>query len=133
MICYIISDRGIMDTVYDVVFYDLPNGSIPAYEFIESQPLKMNAKIYRTIGLLEDLGPALRMPYSKHLDDGIFELRTEVGSDITRVLYFFLAGKKAVLTHGFVKKTQKTPPAEIERAKMYRFEYLSRQTNSTEE
>ncbi|MFQ9111530.1 MULTISPECIES: type II toxin-antitoxin system RelE/ParE family toxin [Butyribacter] len=34
-------------------------------------------------------GNMLRQPYSKHLEDGIFELRCKFGSDITRVLYFF--------------------------------------------
>jgi len=111
---------------YKVAFYDLLDGTFPAYDFIEEQSPKMNQKIYRTIGLLEEMGPTLRMPFSKHLDDGIFELRVELGSDITRVMYFFMVGQKAVLTHGFVKKTQKTPPSEIIRAKKYREDYLAR-------
>lgn len=71
-------------------------------------------------------GRALGMPFSRHLDDGIFELRTAQGSDITRVLYFFVAGGEIVLTHGFVKKTQKTPAREIERAKRMREDWRSR-------
>ena len=59
------------------------------------------------------------MPYSDHLVDGIFEIRAKVGSDIARVLYFFVIGKKIVLTNGFIKKTQKTPKNEIESAKKY--------------
>ena len=55
-----------------------------------------------TLDLLEMNGPLLRKPYSKPLENGIFELRTKQGSDITRVLYFFIIGKKAVLTNGFV-------------------------------
>ena len=51
-------------------------------------------------------GPSLREPYSKPLENGIFELRTKQGSDITRVLYFFIVGKKAVLTNGFIKKIE---------------------------
>ena len=50
-------------------------------------------------------GNMLREPYSKHLDDGIFELRCKFGSDITRVLYFFYYEGKIILTNGFVKKT----------------------------
>lgn len=68
----------------------------------------------------------LREPYSKHLEDGIFELRNKVGSDITRVLYFFAIGETIVLTNGFTKKTQKTPKSEIQKAKDYRNEYLNR-------
>ncbi len=68
----------------------------------------------------------MRKPYSEELDEGIFELRAKVGSDITRVLYFFDEGKIVILTNGFVKKTQKTPPTEIYLAKEYRADYLAR-------
>ena len=81
------------------------------------------AKTLRTIDLLEMNGPLLREPYSKPLENGIFELRTKQGSDITRVLYFFIVGKKAVLTNGFIKKSQKTPKAEKELAKKYKADY----------
>ena len=113
--------------MFDVDFYDLPDGSKPVDDFLDSLDDKLAAKTLRTISLLEGSGNQLGMPFSKHLEDGIFELRTEQGSDITRVLYFFVVGSKAILTHGFVKKTQKTPPGEIERAKKYRAEYLSRE------
>lgn len=111
---------------FEVEYYDLPDGSYPAFDFIRSQPAKMSAKLAWTVALLEEHGNALRMPYSEHLDDGIFELRAIQGHDIARVLYFFVIGKKIILTHGFAKDTTKTPPSEIERAKKYRAEYLSR-------
>ena len=60
------------------------------------------------------------------LNEGILELRAKVDSDISRVLYFFIVGKKVVLTNGFIKKTKKTTKEELERAKQYRAEYLSR-------
>lgn len=78
------------------------------------------------IELLAENGSALREPYSKHLVDGIFELRAKFGSDISRVFYFFVIGKRIVLTNGFIKKTQKTPKSEIELAKKYRNEFLNR-------
>ena len=114
---------------FEVVFYDHPNGSEPAKDFILSLDIKMRAKMLRTIKLLQDNGYELREPYSKHLDEGIFELRAKVGSDISRVLYFFTVGRKVVLTNGFIKKTQKTPSNEIEKAKEYRKEYLNREEN----
>ena len=64
----------------------------------------------------------MREPFSKPLGDGIFEVRAKQGSDISRVLYFFVVGKRVILTNGFIKKTAKTPPREIERAKRYRAE-----------
>ena len=87
----------------------------------------MRAKIVMLIELLSLNGSALREPYSRHLVDGIFELRAKVGSDISRVLYFFVIGKKIVLTNGFIKKTPKTPETEIELAKKYRNELLNRE------
>ena len=56
------------------IFYDLPDGSEPVADFIDSQPQKMAAKILWTIDLLEDNGLKLREPYSGSLGDGIFEL-----------------------------------------------------------
>lgn len=114
---------------YEVIFYDKENGEEPVKEFLLSLDKKMRTKLLVAIAMLEDNGPALREPYSKHLNDGIFELRTKVGSDISRVLYLFIIGRRIILTNGFVKKTQKTPSAEIERAKKYRKEFLSREGN----
>ena len=54
--------------------------------------------------------------FAEELEDGIFELRAKSGSDISRVLYFFMIGRIIVLTNGFIKKTQKTPKNEIEKA-----------------
>ncbi|MDR2569933.1 MAG: type II toxin-antitoxin system RelE/ParE family toxin [Oscillospiraceae bacterium] len=117
---------------FDIDFYDLADGTRPAEVFIESLPPKMMAKVLRSINMLRLNGYELREPYSKHLDDGIFEIRAKVGKDISRVLYFFIIGRKAILTHGFIKKTQKTPPIEIDRAKKYREDYLSRKEQNNE-
>ena len=87
----------------------------------------MRAKLLLSVDLLADNGPLLREPYSKYLSDGIFELRAKAGSDISRVLFFFYIGRKAVLTNGFVKKTAKTPVSEIERARRYRKDFLNRE------
>ncbi len=111
----------------EVVFYEKEDGCEPAKEFLLSLDKKMRAKMLRTIELLENNGTDLREPYSKALSDGIFELRAKVGSDISRVLYFFMVGKKVILTNGFIKKTQKTPSNEIEKAKRYRADYLQRE------
>ena len=114
---------------YEAVFYDKPDGTEPVKDFLLSLDKKMRAKMLKEIALLEENGPALREPYSKPLGDSIFELRAKVGSDITRVLYFFFVGQKIVLTNGFVKKSDKTPPGEKNKAKQYRKEYLSRKEN----
>lgn len=73
----------------------------------------MLAKLLGTLSLLETNGTQLREPYSKSLGDGIFELRAKQSSNITRILYFFVVGHQIILTNGFVKKTQKTPPRKL--------------------
>ena len=113
------------------IFYDLPDGTMPALDFIEGLDVKMQAKMLRTIAFLQENGSDLREPYSEYLRDGILELRAKVGSNISRVLYFFYDGKKAILTYGFIKKTQRTPPKEIERAIRYKEEYFSRKERRT--
>ena len=118
-----------VDKNFDISFYKRPDGTKPAQIFIKSLEPKMRAKIAWLINALETCGNSLREPYSKHLDDGIFELRAKVGSDISRVLYFFVVGQQAVLTHGFVKKTNKTPPEEIKLAKKYREDFLAERSN----
>lgn len=114
---------------FEIVFYDKPDGSEPAKEFLLSVDDKMRARLLKIIELLAQNGTALRMPYSEYLVDGIFEIRAKVGSDISRVLYFFVIGRRIVLTNGFVKKTQKTPENEIEIARKYRNEFLNREGN----
>ena len=111
----------------EIIFYKTETGKKPAEEFVLSLGNLLRAKTIRTILRLRDYGHMLREPDSKPLRDGIFELRTEADGELSRVLYFFVVGNKAVLTHGFVKKTQKTPSAEIEKAIAYRKKYLEQQ------
>ena len=92
---------------YQAIFYQKDDGSEPAKEFILSVDKKMRAKILKTIAMLQNNGTELRMPYSEYLEDGIFEIRAKVGTDISRVLYFFVVGHKIILTNGFIKKTPK--------------------------
>ena len=108
---------------FEVEFYTKDNGEKPAKDFILGLDEKMRAKVLGIIHVLEEKGNQLREPYSKHLEDGIFEIRGKVGTDITRVLYFFYYGKKIIMTNGFIKKTQETPKQEIRLAKSYRKDY----------
>ena len=59
---------------YDVQLYEKANGDCPIQDFLDSLDDKMAAKMYGMIELLEENGPALRKPYSEHLQDGIFGL-----------------------------------------------------------
>lgn len=111
---------------FEVVLFHKDNGESPVEEFIDTLEPKMQAKVLRTMELLKRNGLELREPYTKSLGRGIFELRAKHGTDISRVLYFFMEGQKIIFTNGFIKKTDKTPKQEIELARKYRREYKRR-------
>ncbi|MCD8225280.1 MAG: type II toxin-antitoxin system RelE/ParE family toxin [Clostridiales bacterium] len=111
---------------FEVLFYEKENGERPVRTFLLSLDIKMQTKMISLFEILEDKGSELREPYSKHVEDGIFELRCKVGNNITRVMYFFYHNGKIILTNGFIKKTKKTPSSEIRLAKLRRKDYLKR-------
>ncbi|MFR1137432.1 MAG: type II toxin-antitoxin system RelE/ParE family toxin [Anaerococcus vaginalis] len=114
---------------FKVEFYESENGKIPVEEFLNSLPKKLRAKSLGTIEILQTFGNELRGPYSKNVEKDIFELRTKIGTDITRIFYFFYYDKRIILTNGFIKKTQKTPRKEIEKAIKYRKDFIEREKN----
>ena len=115
-----------MVCLFDVEYYEKDDGTYPAEEFILSQDMKMQAKLFHLLELLELKGNELREPYSKPLSDGIFEIRAIQGNNITRVLYFFIYERKIILTNGFIKKTRKTPIEQIQTAKARQKDFLER-------
>lgn len=112
--------------MFQVDFYTLPNGQKPVQSFLDSLPVKMRAKALYSIAVLEEFGTSLREPHSKPLGDGLFELRIKFAGDISRIFYFFVVDNKIILTNGFVKKTMKTPRAELELARKYKRDYERR-------
>ena len=73
----------------------------------------------RYIGLTDRMrvvGANLGEPHTKAMGDGLFELRLIGAEGIARVMYCTLSGRRIVMLHGFVKKTQKTPRVELETA-----------------
>lgn len=112
---------------FKVVFYEGPTGSCPPLDFLDSLDTRMRAKVVSELTVLQEVGNQLREPYSKPLGNGIYELRCKLGSNIVRLLYFFVAGHVIVVTSGFVKKGRKTPRDEIALAQRRRADYLRRQ------
>jgi len=92
------------------------------WAFYESQTKDVKEKIDYVLEIIVNME---RIPkqFFKHLEDGLYEIRVKVSSDIYRIFCFFDAGKLVVLLHAFQKKSQKTPKKEIERAKRLRTKY----------
>lgn len=101
------------------------DGTSEFVEFIDSLPEKDSAKLLATIKKTEEHGllVAQRLEWIKKLDSDLYELRSKVGSNIQRAIYFQKVGNEFLITHGFTKKTQKTPKSQIDHAnnlkKMY--------------
>jgi len=85
---------------------------------IESWPVDVLADYARLVELLAQHGPSLRLPHSRAFGDGLFELRSRGRSGIGRVFYCFLLGKRIIVVHAFIKKTQETPDKELKLARM---------------
>ena len=81
--------------MFEILMYTDESGNSPVDDFLDdlkNSNFKLYVKTMRSLGLLESTGNMLTMPYSKHLQEGIFELRTIQGNNITRLFYFFDKG-----------------------------------------
>jgi phage-related protein len=88
------------------------------FAHIESWPVDVLADYARLVELLAEHGPSLRLPHSRAFGDGLFELRPRGRSGIGRAFYCFAVGKRIVVLHAFIKKTQQTPDRELKLARM---------------
>ena len=81
-------------------------------KFIQTLNKETTARVIHTIELLEKFGNKLGLPHSKMVSRGIFELRIHSSQNV-RIFYAF-SKNKAILLHGFIKKTSKIPKKEID-------------------
>lgn len=84
---------------------------------IEAWPVDVLADYARLLELLMSHGPSLRLPHSRAMGEGLFELRPRGRSGSGRAFYCFLMGQRVVVLHAFIKKTPKTPDRELKLAR----------------
>lgn len=116
--------------MWTITFYEKENGEIPVQKFIQSLEPSLQAKATWEIDLLEKHGTNLTEPHVKWVKGkkykGLLELRIKQGSDIARIFYCMQVGKEFIMLHGIVKKTEKTPPRELNTALKYKEDYQRR-------
>ncbi|GAB7141053.1 type II toxin-antitoxin system RelE/ParE family toxin [Deferribacterales bacterium RsTz2092] len=115
--------------MWEIEFYKTAEGKEVIADFLDTLPTKHRAKVLWEVDLLATYGTALSMPYTRHIEGKLWELRIKFASDISRIFYFVLQGNKIVLLHGFVKKTDKVSQGEIDRAKEHLNDYERRCLN----
>jgi len=104
-----------MDRPIPVLFFRLDSGREPVREWLLDMPAEHRKTIGEDIKTLQ-FGWPIGMPLARKMDDGLWELRSSISSGIART-FFTIFEQQIVLLHGFLKKTQKTPPKEISTAK----------------
>lgn len=112
---------------WEVTDYITKENKSPVEEFLDSLPAKAARKAQDDIDLLQRFGPRWGYPHVEYFKkEKIYELRIKHSSNIYRIFFFNWKGTILLLTHGFVKKSQKTPKREIERAIRIRNDWLNR-------
>lgn len=111
---------------FEIVFYKRANGECPVSDFLDSLNPVMRFKMLHALSLLEQYGNHPRGDFTKALGDGLYECRAQNRTDITRTLFFYGKNRQIVLTHGFVKKTQRMGNSEPALAQKYKDDYFAR-------
>ena len=84
---------------------------------IEEWPSGINASFTRITEQMIETGSNLGAPYTKAFGDGLFEIRARGAEGIGRAFFCTQIGRRIVILHGFIKKTQKTPDKELKIAR----------------
>jgi phage-related protein len=103
-----------LPTIESRIFQD-DDGQVPLLDWLDQIPNKAKDKCLIRIERLEELGYDLRRPEADYLRDGIYELRTRVGTVNYRILYFFFKQEAVILSHGLTKEND-VPDKEIDLA-----------------
>lgn len=113
-----------------IIFYRTASGHAPVTAFLDSLTGKQAQKVVWVLRLVEELDVVPSQYFKKLVaTEEIWEVRAQFGGNTFRVLGFFADVTVLVLTNGFAKKTQKTPPQEIALAEQRRRDYLERRTD----
>ena len=84
---------------------------------ITEWPVGIYADFLRLVGLIEEHGADLRLPHSRPMGEGLFELRCKGEEGIGRAFYCTMVGRQIIILHSFIKKTQETPTRELKTAR----------------
>lgn len=112
---------------WKVEFYRDMTGKEPTKDFLDSLSESARAKVVKSIEMLVEYGVLLKEPYTRQIRGKIRELRIKDNQGAIRVLYFTYTGKRFILLHGFIKKTEKTPAQDIELAEKRMNDFIIRE------
>lgn len=115
---------------YNLEFYQAKNNRNYGLEFFASiikgnkEQKKLASKLVQGVDILCQRGPLLTQPWTKQMKPNLYELRAKEGSNIARMFYSFGLDGKIWFFNGFIKKSDKTPESELEKALQLKRECL---------
>ncbi|MBI5657349.1 MAG: type II toxin-antitoxin system RelE/ParE family toxin [Geobacter sp.] len=80
---------------------------------LDAWPVGLRARFRALTVRMVEYGPNLGMPHTRALGNGLFEIRAKAEEGIGRVFFCTMVGRKIVILHSFIKKTDKTPKREL--------------------
>lgn len=98
--------------VYSISYY-----SEAVRQDIDSMPLRLRARYAALVERMKLVGSDLGEPHTQAMGAGLFDLRLKSHEGIARVMYCTLVGRRIVMLHSFIKKTQRTPQADLSLAR----------------
>jgi phage-related protein len=85
---------------------------------IEALPPLLNARLIRLMEMVQNIGlERMCEPHVKHIEGKIWELRAKASEGIARAFYVTITGRRVIILHVFVKKSDKTPRGALETAR----------------
>src|ERR1700675_1534303 len=100
-----------------VDYYRGPGGARPVRAFLDGLSVAARARVAAALTMLEQEGNQLRFPRSRSLGAGLHEMRIAHPEGPFRIIYGYRPGRRVVLLHGFVKRTEQTPPEALQLAR----------------
>lgn len=97
--------------------YRTPGGARPVHDFIEGLSKTARPKVLAALAMMEQHGNRLGLPLSRAMGQGLYELRVAHPEGPFRILYGFRPGRRVVLLHAFVKRTEQTPKGDLDLAR----------------
>jgi phage-related protein len=104
--------------IWTVDDYRTSTGGRPVYDFLQGLSKKARPRVYAVLAMLEDRENRLLMPHSRSLGEGLQEIRVPHSEGPFRIIYCFRPGRRIVLLHAFTKRTEQTPKADLDIARV---------------
>ncbi len=107
-----------------LIFYQTPAGNVPVRDWLRKLDRQDRLPIGQDIERVQYRFP-VGMPLCRPMGSGIWEIRTDIAHGNTARVLFMVHDGRIILLHGFVKKTRKTPPADLELARKRQAEVIA--------